>query len=203
MPSKRRNNGRRSRKAATSTVIQSRDDGDKSAAQIDRMISHFRAQESMTTILAKTQFDISAVTTATGYSFSFPELMGTDDVATMAQQYNTFKVKAYRFEVFHTNPTVIVPFVVSTWHGNFVGQPPSTWLAEGSVVDAPDSKYSEPGSKEQKFYWNARGTDENSFQDINTFANYGGIRYFVRAAGTTTYLATVIVTAEIVFRGRH
>ncbi len=184
-------------------VMQVREDGDYGAAKIDRAISHFRNQESTATILVKAQYDISAGTSPAGYAITYTQIAATDDFTSMAGQFNTFKVKAMRFEVFHTNPTGIVPIVVSTLHGDFTADPPTTWVSDQSIVDAPDSQFLEPGSKKQTWYWNARGTAENQFQDVNQFTNFGGLRYNVRAAAATTYLASVIMTAEVVFRGRH
>jgi hypothetical protein len=197
------NNNNRRRGRRNRQVIQTREDGDMAAARIDRAISHFRANESAATILVKAQYDITAQTSPQGYTITYTQITATDDFASMAGQFNTFKVKAMRFEVFHTNPTGIVPIVVSSLHGDFTGDPPSTWITDQSIVDAPDSQFLEPGSKKQTWYWNARGTAENQFQDVNQFTNYGGLRYYVRAAGSVTYLASVIMTAEVVFRGRH
>jgi hypothetical protein len=193
-----RRGGRRNRQ-----VVQVREDGDAGAARIDRAISHFRFQESAATILVKAQYDLTAQTTPNGYAITYTQIVATDDFASMATQFNTFKVKAMRFEAFHTNPTGIIPVAMSTVHGDFTGDPPSTWISDQSIIDAPDSQFLEPGSKKQTWYWNARGTAENQFQDVNTFTNYGGLRYYVRAAGSATYIASVIMTAEVVFRGRH
>jgi hypothetical protein len=196
----RRRNGKRMGKR----VVQVREDGDSMAAKIDRTISGFRMSESTTTIVVKTSFDLVTGTTVVSTTFTFPDLVLTDDFISFAQQYNTFKVKSMRFDVFHTNPASTAPVAVSTLHCNFSGQPPTTWLNESAVVDGPDSMYIEAGSKKQTFYWNAKGTAELEYQDVNTFNNHGGLRCLLRAttpAGVTAGI--VVVSAVITFRGRH
>lgn len=191
-------------KAHRNRVVQVREDGDEMAARIDRTISAFRENESTTTIVARNSFDIVTGTTAASLVFAYPELVATDDFVSLAQQYNTFKVKSMRFDVFHTNPATNSAVAISTFHCNFAGQPPSTWLTEQAVVDAPDSMYLEPGSKKQSFYWNAKGTGELEYQDVNTFNNHGGLRMNIRATspgGVTTGI--VVCSIVVTFRGRH
>jgi len=161
-----------------------------------------RENESAAMVVCRMTQLVSVATAATSYSITYTQLAGTDDFASMASQFNTFKVKSMRFEVYHTNPSVATPVAVSTVHGDFTGDPPSTWVTEQAVVDAPDAQYLEPGSKRQNFYWNARGTQENAFQDVNNFTNYGGLRYYV-GGGTAQTAYAIITSFVVVFRGRH
>jgi hypothetical protein len=186
-------------------VIQVREDGDRQAARIDRMISQQRSAGSLSVIDIKSTFDIGLTSGGGAATVTFTQVAGADDFVSMAQQFNEFKVKAMKFDVFHTNPSSSTPIVFSTLHSNFFGDPPSTWATEQSIVDAPDAMYLEPGSKKQSFYWNAMGTAENEFQDVNSFNNFGGLRWYVRptTGGTGVVTAIVVMSAIVVFRGRH
>lgn len=196
----RRRNNTRSR--ARKGFVQVREDGDMAAAKIDRTLSSMRANESATVVVCKSTAEINVASGAASFAISYTNLVGTDDFASLAAQYNTFKVKSMRFEVFHINPSVQTPVAVSTLHGDFTGEPPTTWVTEQAVIDSPDAMYLEPGSKKQVFYWNARGTQENAFQDVNSFTNYGGLRYYV-SGGTAQTAYKIITSYVVVFRGRH
>lgn len=186
----------------TQKVLQVREDGDYAAARIDRTISGMRSNASSTMIVAKTVSSISVGTTAQSYTITYTQLTASDDFASMASQYNTFKVKSMRFEVFHVNPSVATPVAVSTVHGEVNGDYPANYVSEQAIIDAPDAQYLEPGSKKQVFYWNARGTLEKAFQDVNTVTNFGGLRFYV-AGGTAQTAYQVIASFVVVFRGRH
>jgi hypothetical protein len=196
---RKRNNNRRTRK-----IVQVREDGDQGAARIDRTIASMRGQESSTVVLCKSSFRVTADTVAPlTTDWSYPQIAGTDDFISLAQQFNEFKVKFMKFEVYHTNPSATANTVVSTVHGIFTGGIPTAYQTEASVVDAPDSKYIQPGSEVQKFYWNASGTPENNYQSVSSFQNYGGYRSYTDQVTTSQLVCTVIATACVVFRGRR
>jgi len=186
----------------TKKTVQVREDGDTQAARIDRIISTLRSQESSMFINCKGVYDINASTSATTAYLTYATVVATDEFQSVAQQYNMYKVKGMRFEVFHTNPTTATPVALSTFHMNMVGVPPASYLSEGAIVDAPDAMFMEPGSKKQTFYWNASGQSENEYQDTTNYNDHGGLRFAVRA-GTTGQIGIVVMSALVVFRGRR
>lgn len=200
MPNRRNNRGRNRRGLQQ---VQVRADGDVAAMRIDRAISTMRSQESSTVVLCKTLLDLAPVASAQGYSFDFITATTTDDFTSMATQFNTFKIKSMKFEIFPVNSTTRSPIALSTLHGDFTTAPPSSWVTETSVVDAPDAQYLMPGGDKLSFYWNASGARENEFQDVNQFRNFGGLRLNIRGNTVTDVLAVCVMTAQVVFRGRH
>jgi hypothetical protein len=163
-----------------------------------------RANESACVVLCKTSFVLQGATTAaTSYDWTYPQVAATDEFVSMAQQFNLFKIRGMKFEIFHTNPTVSNRAAVSTVHASTTGALPSTWTTLEGVIDAPDSRFIIPGSEKQDLYWNASGSAEQEFQDVNTFTNHGGFRGYVDQTATVVQLATVVATAVVVFRGRH
>lgn len=191
------------RRPKSNKVVQNREDGDAGAAKIDRAISAMRYMESSTVVLCKGIVDLNTTTVVNAATVDFAFVSSTDDFSTMALQFNTFKVKAMKFEVFPTNPVNSTPIAMSTFHAVLPGAAPATWVTEAAIVDAPDAKYLMPGADKSCFYWNATGPRENEFQDCNSFSNFGGLRYSVRVGSATASVATIVVTAQVVFKGRH
>lgn len=175
-------------------------DGDVAGARFDKMVASMRSNEAATPVLIKGVFGINSTATAAGSLYSVTNLVAEDDFQSLAQQFNTFKVKAMRFEVFHTNPGTIVPIVLSTLHID--GGNVTPLVSQASVVDGEDSKYLDAGAGKQVFYWNARGTLENQFQSTTLYTDFGGLRYFNEATTGNFTIARIIVTAQVVFRGR-
>lgn len=176
-------------------------DGDVMGARFDKMVSNQRYNESATPILVKAVAGVSTAAAAGSGVYTMNELGQEDDFASMAQQFRLFKVKAMRFEVFHINPSSVVPLVMSTFHSDgslagVTGQP--------ATVDGEDSKYMDPGNGKQVFYWNASSPEEKLYQDPTSFVSFGGLRWY-RESGSTAVdvpLVRIIVTAQVIFRGR-
>jgi len=195
-----RGKGRTRRPTNRAQVVVTAPDGDVAGAMFNKMVGNMRANESAIPVLVKSSFGLSIQTTPAGNTISFAQIAATDDFVSLAAQFQTFKVKAMRFEVFHINPSASTPTAVSTFHtdgGSF-----SSLTTEQSVVDGEDSKYLEPGSKKQDFYWNARGSLETGFQGVNAYADFGGLRYYIPAGTSNLDVARIVLTAQVVFRGR-
>lgn len=198
----KRNNNRRTRRSGGNQTVTVAVDGDVAGARFDKMVSNMRSNESATPVLIKAVFGIATVTAAGGGLYSFQNLITEDDFASFAAQFTTYKVKAMRFEVYHINPGLVTPIAMSTVHID--GGNVTNLLTQSSVVDGEDSKYMDPGAGKQVFYWNARGSLETEFQGVQNFTDFGGFRYFNEGVSSSagTAIARVIVTAQVVFRGR-
>lgn len=200
MPSSRTNQRRGNRR---NNVMQVRTDGDMQAARFDRVVSHFRTQQSTTTVLCKSSFDIVSSQTGQNVTADTTTVAGTDDFVSMAQQFNTFKIKAIRFEVFYVAAPGGPPIVMSTFHSVYDGSTPPTGIVNSAaIVDAPDSQVLIQGGGKQTFYWNALGTEENGFQNVADYSSHGGLRYSVPTTTANVLAANIIMTAQVVFRGR-
>jgi hypothetical protein len=182
-------------------IIQS--DSDEFSAKIDRQIAHMRSSQSTVRVLCKTFATISTLNSGPlASAYDFFTLAATDDFVSLAQQYNLFRVVGCKLEVFHTNTNVLAPIVISSYHTN--GSPLSVQITEESVVDAPDSKFLNTSGDKQNWYWQPRGFVEQSFQDVASFGNFGGFRYFSENSGVNNNnVAKSIITWIVDFRGRR
>lgn len=197
--SKMQRGTRRSRN--TRQIMTVAQDGDVQGARFDQMVSNARYNESAVPVLVKAVFGISSVTTGTSGAYGYTQLAAEDDFVSMAQQWNLFRVKAMRFEVFHVNPGTIAPVVLSTFHAD--GGTFTPYLTQGSVVDGPDSKYMDAGAGKQVFYWTGNNSTERLFQSPESFVDFGGLRFFNEGTTGSFPIARVIVTAQVVFKGRR
>jgi hypothetical protein len=165
------------------------------------MVSNQRVNESAVSVLVKGVAGISTAAAGGSGLYTMNEIGQEDDFASLAAQFRLFKVKAMRFEVFHVNPSNTVPIVLSTFHtqGSLTGV-----TGQAATVDGEDSKYLDPGNGKQVFYWNATNATEKLYQDVSLFESYGGLRWY-RESGSSNVdvpLVRIIVTAQVVFRGR-
>lgn len=151
-------------------------------------------------ILCKGAAQIDSGTEA-GFYWGFATIAATDDFQAMARQYRLFKIKAIRFEVFHQLSSFGQPIVMSTYHTQDVEATP----AVEDVIDGEDSKFLDAGAGKQVFYWVPRGVPENGYQATTSLVSYGGLRAFRQgSAGVAGQRqATIIFTAQVVFKGRY
>jgi len=174
-------------------------------AKIDRMISQLQNTESQVRVLCGDIIDVNPTTTSTSTVYGFPSIIATDDFQSLAQQYETYRITAIKFDVYDINPTSVVQNVWSTFHNDTVG--PSPAYTRVQVIDGPDSRVISSGEGHATFYWRAHGTEENRFQGINTAATsqfyFGGLRFNTFAsAQAVNQKYEVIVHAVVDFRGR-
>lgn len=196
-----RRNARSRRAGGRSDIVTVARDGDVMGARFDRMVSNQRSNESAVPILVKGVTGISTAAAGGSGVYTFNEITQEDDFLSLGAQFRLFKIKAMRFEVFHINPSNTVPIVISTFHndGSLTGV-----TGQASTVDGEDSKYLDPGDGKQVFYWNASNATEKLYQDVTSFTSFGGLRWY-RETGSTNVdvpLVRIIITAQIVFRGR-
>lgn len=175
-------------------------DGDVAGARFDQMVANNRYSESAVPVLVKAVFGINSTTTGTGTAYGYTQLAAEEDFQSMAREWSLFRVKGMRFEVFHINPGTIVPVVLSTFHAD--GSTFTPLLTQGSVVDGPDSKYLDAGAGKQVFYWTGNNSSERLFQNVDDIIDFGGLRYYNEGTTGSFPIARVIVTAQIVFKGR-
>ena len=195
-----RNNRGSRRNKDNRQIVTMAHDGDVAGARFDQMVANNRYNESAVPVLIKSVFGISSSATGTGGAYGYTQLAAEDDFASMAREWSLFRVKGMRFEVFHINPGTIVPVVLSTFHADSGSFTPL--LTQGSVVDGPDSKYLDAGAGKQVFYWTGNNSTERLFQSVDDILDFGGLRYYNEGTTGTFPIARVIVTAQVVFKGR-
>lgn len=172
---------------------------------VDRCIASLQNSHSQITVLVQDSFNINSATTAVTNSFSGAQVVIMDDFVSLAQQFETFRIRAIRFDVYDINPSNAVVGWFSTFHDQFTAANQPSFAAAG-VIDGPDSALVPPGTGKATFYWRARGTLENQFVTDSTTGSvatqfFGGLRIAV-AAGTANPKFQLVIKALVDFRGR-
>lgn len=196
----RRQSNRKQSRRNNSNVVTIAQDGDVVGARFDRMVSSMRSQESAIPVLIKGAGAIDSGTEQ-GLYWGFLNIAASDEFGSLAQQFKLFKIKAIRFEVFHQVASFAQPIVVSTYHTQDAEAAPRV----EDVIDGEDSKFLDAGAGKQVFYWNARGTPETDYQSTSALGSYGGLRAFRQTNAVNPGLrqATIVWTAQVVFKGRY
>lgn len=177
------------------------------AAYIDRSISHLQNTHSQISVLVATQVPITP-SSGSGQNnyYSASLIRNTDEWVSFSQQYQTYRIRAIKFDVYDINPNSSVANVWSTYHD--VLSTPGAFNFD-QVTDGPDSQTIPPGSGKVSFYWRAKGTTENEFQSLTSTASggiapadFGGLRAALGAGSATSPKFQLVVKAVVDFRGR-
>jgi len=177
-------------------------------AYIDRCIMDLQNSHSQITMLIQTQVPVTPSSGSGQNNFYSGSLIrSSDDYSSVSAQFQTFRIRAIRFDVYDINPSLSVANVWSTFH-DVLSTTPSTFSFD-QVTDGPDSQTIPPGSGKVSFYWRAKGTTENEFQSATAASSggsppldFGGLRTALGAATTSTPKFQLIVKALVDFRGR-
>jgi len=171
---------------------------------VDRCISTLQNSESLITLLVSSTVSTGGGTSASSFTLGHNSVIGSDEFVSMAAQFELFRIRAARFDVYDLAPAVLGPVAFSTFHDQLTTVP--TWTFD-QVIDGPDSKLIPLGEGKATFYWRAHGTLELGWQSTNGTASpalqyLGGLR--VAYPASSTGKAYQINTKFIVdFRGRY
>lgn len=174
--------------------------------RIDRQMSAVKTSESQTRIVIGDIIDIGTNAADTFGVYGFDSIFGSDDFISMIQQYNLFRVKSIKFDIYDINTRVGLVNQWGVWHDNYeLTAPPYT---RANIADLPDSRVLSTGTGQTTLYWSAHGTAENQFQAANSQGSpsqkFGGLRYYIQ--GTTEPFSqkySIQVHAVVDFRGRR
>lgn len=183
-------------------------DAGSTSAYVERCIAGLMNSESNVTVLCNTTQTLATGSSASGLvagNFTGANVRGTDEFTSLAQQFNTFRIRAIRFDVYDINPGVPATNAFSVFHDvapyNTTYNPPPI----ANVIDGPDAKSVPPGTGVASFYWRAHGTLENDFQagDVQGApSDFGGLRYAFYSPTLSTDKYQVVMRAVVDFRGR-
>lgn len=195
----------RARKNAVVNVRQVDQNAGSDGLYIDRCISALQNSHSQITMLIQDSFNIDSATTAVTSTFAGPQIVIMDDFVSVAAQFETFRIRAIRFDVYDINPSNAAVGWFSTFHDQFTAsvQP---GFASAAVIDGPDSAIVPPGTGKATFYWRAHGTLENQFVTDSAGSSvstqfFGGLRVAI-AAGSVGRKFQIVIKALVDFRGR-
>jgi hypothetical protein len=174
---------------------------------IDRCIASLQNSHSQITVLVQDTFVLNSGTTVSVGNFAGPQIAIFDDFVSFATQFETFRIRGIRFDVFDINPANTATGFFSTFHDQFTAANQPVFNLS-NAVDGPDSAVVPAGTGKASFYWRAHGTLENQFVTTDDAGvtlptqYFGGLRYVVSTSTATTPKYQVIVKALVDFRGR-
>lgn len=174
--------------------------------KVDRQIAAIKNSESQTRVVIGDVFDVGIPTGADlSTSYTFDSILNTDDFASLAAQYNLFRVVSIKFDIYDTNPSVSAYNNWGVWHDNYEGAAPA--FTRANIADLPDSRVLSGGTGQTSLYWVAHGPLEHQFNSSTTTGSpvqkYGGLKYYVGLGGAAVPKYTVQVHAVVDFRGRR
>lgn len=174
---------------------------------VDRQLSAIHASSNHIQVLCSQYNDLGVTATEQLGNISWSQIVLFDDFISLSSQFNTFRVRSVRYDIYDINTGVIGTGLFSTFHDNFTaGTQPSFSFAE--VVDGSDSTYIPPGTGKASLSWVGHSLNEKGYYDVSPSSggnlnDFGGLRYVV-PGGTATAAKYRIVTKAIVdFRGRR
>jgi len=193
-----RKNNRQSKNQVTNVRVIDKDEGTDDLV-VQRHLNQYIQSEGQIRVVCNFRYEFVPSGTLSGI-VSFAECISTDDFVSFAAQYKEVRIKGIRFDIYDVQPssTPTINFW-STFH-QVGGNVP---IGVENVVDRPDSRSVPPGSGVCSLAWLAHGQPEMEFQDTTTYANLGGISYWIQPStvyNTTKY--QLIAKFIVDFRGR-
>lgn len=182
-------------------------DGSSESVKVDQMITSMRQSESQIRVLCGENVFIDNAATPLQGIVGFDTVFATDDFVSIAVQYNEFRIKAFKFDVYDVNVANIGGAMFSTFHDVYQNSPLTYTFAQ--VVDGPDAKAVPPGTGKVSFYWLAHGSHENDFQSTGTGSfssivdRMGGLRYYINSGANPGAKFQIVTHAVVDFRGRR
>lgn len=171
--------------------------------RLDRFLSNMDASQSLVNTVMEGVFTIAGGTTASSATYSFANIKAISDFVNFSNEFNLFRVKGIKFEVYDTVPNSQGTAYWATYHIAEGQTAPSTL---GSITALVDLRIVPPGDGKTTLTWVPTGTKELQFQSANstgTSIDYGGLVVYTPAstapAPSRWY---VVVKAHVQFRMR-
>lgn len=195
----RRGVKRSGRNAITNVRVVDKDDG-RDDIVCQRLLQEYKTSEGQIRVVCNEAIEFNPGAVATNSTYSFLTLTASDDFVSFAQQYQEFRVRAIRYDIYDVQPNS--PYVNNYWatYHQIGGSVPST---TSDVVDRPDARSVAPGDGRATLAWVAHGIPEMSFQNVGNYNGLGGLVYSVTPSAAVTGTKYIVYCKYIVdFRGR-
>lgn len=198
-----RNRSQRNGKNRVQNVRITDDYSGSDGNKVERILTNLQNTHSQTRLLCSDSYTIAVPTgTATNAIVAGSQVRVSDDFVSMASQFETFRVKAIRFDIYDVNPNALGTAFFGTFHDEYFTSAQPVFSA-ADVVDSPDGQIVPPGVGKITLTWMAKGTRENDFISTVGVADFGGLRYSVNAGTVAVANKYQIYWKAIVdFRGR-
>lgn len=199
---KRSNKGSRGggRKNAISNVrIVDKDDGSDDIIT-QRLLQSYKVSEGQIRVVCNIRSSFDTAGSGAGGNISYANLQTSDEFVSFAGQYQEFRVRAIRFDIYDLQPNLPAPTNFwATYHS--ITTPP---FGIEDVIDRPDSRTIAPGTGMTSLAWVAHGIPEMAFQPNTGGQDLGGLVLYIGSAGSPSSNRYNVVTKYIVdFRGRR
>jgi len=174
------------------------EDGGGLGPRIERILRAAGESQGDVMVVCNSFRPIPITAASSSVYMTFDDLAGSDEFASMTQQFRLFKVSHMKVTVVDMNPQLAsTPNAWSTVHS----RNPTGFLYT-DVIDQTDSQVMAPGTSKLTFYWSATSLQEKEFQGVVNFVNWGGLVGYVDG-GTPVPTKYMLVAKYVVhFRGR-
>lgn len=174
--------------------------------KFERVLSQLVNSHSQVTFCIQDEFGLDSAGTAQLGKLSQSQFRIFDEFVSFAAQFQTYRIKRVRFDVYDVAPGVGASAFFSTFHD--VNTTGSQYVPNiNGVVDGPDSQIVPPGIGKISLVWTAKGVTENEFQSTTSSTpapqDFGGLRYYIPAS-TQSYNGKYQIFCKVIvdFRGR-
>lgn len=166
-----------------------------------RFLQSYNTSEGQIRVVCGYRGELSPQATANGV-VAFGELLATDDFTSFAAQYQEFRVRAIRFDIYNIQPNV--QGLVNYW-STFHQIGGSVPVGAEDVMDRPDSRSITPGDGKITLCWVAHGIPEMSFSSVTGNPGFGGLSYYVSPTSGAPIGSQYTILAKYIvdFRGRR
>lgn len=173
--------------------------------RVNRMIQELHRSGGQVRALCNSFFNENSGATERDIVYTVLSLFATDEFTSFSSQFTEFRIRAVRFDVYNTTPSVNNPVIASTFRTSAIGSSPTfTYL---QVADGDDAAVVEATGSKQSFYWVARNPLELAFQSMNSGSSglnaLGGLRLAIPAPVSGVSNTAVVARWLVDFRGRY
>jgi len=165
-----------------------------------RLLQAYASSEGQIRVVCGYRIEVGGISAPTTGIIGFGECQTSDDFVSFSAQYNEFRVRAIRFDVYDVQPNS--PGTINYWSTYHVIGALGTTTVE-DVMDRPDCRAVTPGSGKASLAWVAHGLPENDFLPVTSGTNLGGLSYYlspISAIAGTKYQITAKYIVD--FRAR-
>jgi hypothetical protein len=196
----RNSNSKRNKNSIQNVRIVDRDEGTDDII-CQRLLQSYNDSEGQIRVVCGYQGNLNFASGAAGGGVvAFGELIGTDDFTSFSAQYQEYRVRAIRFDIYDINPnsSAVVNYW-STFH-QIGGDVP---VGQENVMDRPDARSVAPGDGKVTLAWVAHGIPEMQFNSVSINPGLGGLSYYNSPSGPVAATKYTVMAKYIVdFRGR-
>lgn len=176
-------------------------------AKMDRQLAHMQNTADHIQVLVSDSFAIDTTVDARNGTFDWRSIRQFDDFLSMAAQFNTYRIRSIRFDIYDVNPSLTAVAYWSTYHDQYnAANPPAFTVVD--VIDGIDSQIVPPGTGKIQLTWMAHTLNERGYYDVNASSpqdahDFGGLRYSQVGIGSVATKYRVSIKAFVDFRGRR